>query len=256
MGYWVSEVIRQLQAHMDERGDFILDRLDLSGDRPTCIIVFGLPRSGTSMVAGILHHLGVQMGPLTDQTRLDPNPKGFFENDKLATLHCQWTGDTALLHWGNLQESYDLPEGWVMTYRTMIRTLEGWATQNNNGLWGFKDLRVYSFCQEFIDAVNSEIKIIVVSRNEEAVRRSMTGYPGVESLDIEKVYQDWVRLRDRALSPQFFGRFLVFPVDYEAIVKDPDWAVFVLAEFVGVKVTDEAIAFIDPLLNRSGRQSD
>jgi hypothetical protein len=44
----------------------------------TPILITGLPRSGTSMTAGIMAELGVFTGPTVPGG--EPNPKGFFEN--------------------------------------------------------------------------------------------------------------------------------------------------------------------------------
>ncbi|MDH4317299.1 MAG: hypothetical protein OEV64_02825, partial [Desulfobulbaceae bacterium] len=44
-------------------GYFVLnDRQKAQGDTPATFVVFGVPRSGTSVIAGVLHHLGVFMG--------------------------------------------------------------------------------------------------------------------------------------------------------------------------------------------------
>ena len=52
----------------------------------TCVIVIGCYRTGTSAVAGVLHHLGVSMGKSFDPPAKS-NPKGFFEDLDFKNLH-------------------------------------------------------------------------------------------------------------------------------------------------------------------------
>jgi len=49
------------------------------------IVIIGLPRSGTSRIAGVLHLLGVYMGARFPPTN-DDNPRGFFEDKDLTEL--------------------------------------------------------------------------------------------------------------------------------------------------------------------------
>ena len=53
--------------------------MDSNYDSP--ILVTGLPRSGTSMVAGILAEIGIFTGPTIAGG--ESNPKGFFENEAI-----------------------------------------------------------------------------------------------------------------------------------------------------------------------------
>jgi hypothetical protein len=63
----------------------------------TAAIVLGMHRSGTSALAGMLHHLGVELGDRLMQASPD-NPRGYWEhrdivavNHKLmAELGCSW----------------------------------------------------------------------------------------------------------------------------------------------------------------------
>ncbi|GAG35092.1 unnamed protein product, partial [marine sediment metagenome] len=51
-----------------------------------CVLVLGIPRSGTSAVSGLLNILGVYFG----DNLINPseaNPKGFYEHVNLNTMH-------------------------------------------------------------------------------------------------------------------------------------------------------------------------
>lgn len=188
------------------------------------------------------------MGPFTEQMNTDPNPAGFFENHKLTAFHSRFTGSSAKEHWGNLKDSYDLNDSWMETYRAVVHSLE----DKSDGLWGFKDLRVYSFCNEFLSVCRSNIKIVEIVRSSDHVIRSMRLYPDVGGLDIYEVYERWVSLKNRALSARYFGRFPHFAIQYEDLIDNQETGVGQIANFIGMPVTDEAVDFIDPRLNRSG----
>ena len=51
----------------------------------SCVIVLGCYRSGTSAVAGILHHLGVMMGKEFDKPAKS-NPTGYYEDLEFKRL--------------------------------------------------------------------------------------------------------------------------------------------------------------------------
>ena len=57
-----------------------------------CILVIGIDRSGTSCVAGILYHLGINMGEKL-YGPMKTNPKGHFEDQSFRSTHVkheQW----------------------------------------------------------------------------------------------------------------------------------------------------------------------
>lgn len=66
-------------------------------------------RSGTSALAGVLHHLGVGLGESLMPGNQNDNPKGFFENEKIVQVH------QSLLHglgyaWHDVRL---LPDDWL-----------------------------------------------------------------------------------------------------------------------------------------------
>ena len=72
------------------------------------VIVLGMHRSGTSALAGLLHELGLEMGPSLMSGRADENEKGFWEHEKIVSIH-----DRLLAHFGSSwSDPVPLPEGW------------------------------------------------------------------------------------------------------------------------------------------------
>lgn len=55
---------------------------------PLVIAVIGLPRTGTSCIAGVLHKLGIAAGTFFSPPNLN-NPKGNFEDMQLKRICCR-----------------------------------------------------------------------------------------------------------------------------------------------------------------------
>ena len=74
----------------------------------TAVIVLGMHRSGTSALAGLLHELGIEMGPSLMSGRADENEKGFWEHEKIVSIH-----DRLLAHFGSgWSDTRPLPQDW------------------------------------------------------------------------------------------------------------------------------------------------
>ena len=53
----------------------------------TPIVVLGMHRSGTSALTGMLHSLGIHLGPEEDlKSPQKDNPQGFWENNTLVAV--------------------------------------------------------------------------------------------------------------------------------------------------------------------------
>ena len=112
-------------------------------DTSTCLIITGMHRSGTSLVAGILGQQGLDLG-----TNLIPpmraNPRGFFENPDLMQLH-----DTLLAEAGQAWNSPTLHDWTCPTDADRIDRLrvvvERTRGGRSDGCWGWKDPRACLF---------------------------------------------------------------------------------------------------------------
>lgn len=104
------------------------------------VIVTGMHRSGTSMVAAMLEAGGLSLGPSVDlKPPARDNPNGFFEHEGLVSV-----ADDVLEAWG---AAWDVPPAktastavWPEQLAVHARSLlDGLATE---GPWGWKDPRV------------------------------------------------------------------------------------------------------------------
>jgi glycosyltransferase involved in cell wall biosynthesis len=116
----------------------------MSRDAPGCVIVSGMHRSGTSLTAGLLARLGVDMG--TDLVPADrANPRGYFEDRDVVRFHRRAFAERL-----PPSDSGHADWGWTPDASVAPRDLDRWQA-DARGLvarraatgrrWGFKDPR-------------------------------------------------------------------------------------------------------------------
>lgn len=107
------------------------------------VVVLGMHRSGTSLVAGLLDRMGVHMGRHLVPARGD-NPRGFFENQDIVEIHKRLN---RLLHRRPtaLTGTLPMPAGWlelpaVQRYRAqLVEVLRAELAAAGEAPAGFKD---------------------------------------------------------------------------------------------------------------------
>jgi hypothetical protein len=142
--------------------------MDNMFDKP--IFVTGVPRSGTSMVAGALSACGAWVGKTWAGTR--DNPKGFFEHvelrervikELLAELKCDTLGVRVLPDLDQLQAVPSLPE---VIHRIIVN-----GGYEGNNPWLLKDAKLTLIWPIFVAAF-PDARWIVVRRAREDIVRS------------------------------------------------------------------------------------
>jgi hypothetical protein len=113
------------------------------------IVIMGLPRSGTSRIAGVLHLLGVYMGSRFPATN-DDNPRGFFEDKDLTELI-----DFA-------QTEYITKEELAVVLKYMFISRKSLGNR-----WGFKTHRVVRYF-DIIEDLCPDAKIIYTIRDTDS----------------------------------------------------------------------------------------
>ena len=144
----------------------------------TCIIVMGVPRSGTSAVAGFLHQfLGVHMGDRLMGPMPGVNPRGFFEDMEFVEKHIEILGsheDPRLPESGTLP----CPERALEEYAALIRRRE-----QQHALWGVKDPKMCFLLPYFLRRLTTPYKIVTTHRPFVASVESMRPLYGGMTLD-------------------------------------------------------------------------
>lgn len=200
---------------------------------PTCFLVLGTPRSGTSMVAGVLHHLGVRMGEHIEGDRWDwggPdewNGKGHF-------------ADAAIGNWGNAVFGVppcvdrEIESGEREQLASIIKHRQSFGVD-----WGCKH-HVLPWFAEQIAPMATSVKIIVTHRQE---KRSIESWAARSGDSLEKareiVFSAKQRIADVLHSidaPRMF-------VNFDNIIDHSASRIRKIAAFVGRAPTPEALSF-------------
>lgn len=141
----------------------------------TCIIVAGMHRSGTSVVAGCVNAAGVAVGaPLLPPA--DDNPKGFFEHLDVVNLHDAFLGELGLL-WSDPIVEVQAPSPQVRAaWVAKIRELYVRIASAERGVFMFKDPRSTRFLDLWAEAL-AELGVkpafLVCVRNPQGVVNSL-----------------------------------------------------------------------------------
>lgn len=133
----------------------------------TCVVVLGMHRSGTSLVAGICQKLGVSMGEYF-RVGDESNPDGYFEDLDWRSLN-KWIINAAGGTW------YDPPsmiETVVHTMRLTPIIHELIMYKSRFDPWGFKDPRT-CLTARGLYRILPDPKFVVVRRPEEEIVESL-----------------------------------------------------------------------------------
>lgn len=182
-----------------------------------CVIVLGCFRSGTSAVAGALHHLGVFMGSRFDEPNKN-NPKGFWEDIEFKDLHFKLGLRSPVVD---------------EFYESLVRSRE-----MDCPLWGVKDPMLCKHLGK-ITPLLKDHRLIVCRRPAEEIAQSMANAVGIgEPLMFMPLVEDYLTDMNEAIA-EYRGPIL------EVQKRDPMIDILEpIADFVGLPVTDAARKFL------------
>ncbi len=229
-------------------------------EKLTCIVL-GMHRSGTSVLAGVLHRSGIRMGGRT--TFLPPanpeNPQGFFEDVRFRLVN-----DHLLRRSGYRVKSFDRvipPPRPSPLVRAELRPLLRWSRLRHRR-WGWKDPRQMLTMAVWLEELDRlglgpQLRVLLIHRHPVAVARSMVTRGNVQTLD-EGVLV-WCAYHRRALEDLAGSGVDPAVLRYEDLLADPIAALSPLSRHAapGLGVTfdaDTIRSFITPSLNRSGTE--
>lgn len=196
------------------------------------------------MVAGVLHHLGVDMGP-----RVPPdvaNPLGYFEDVRFMGLHRSWSRHyetdpkrrvLRLPPWEPIPSATDLDR-----YTRLIRTCE------QRPRWGVKDPELCYYAGHFAAIFRHPIKVIATTRSPDAAARSLgAARRWLTAADCAMIIEEYARRQSLTINELVsHGSSPALMVDYDEALADPEGAVRRIAEHIELPVTADATAFITP----------
>jgi len=185
-------------------------------------IVLGMHRSGTSLVAGILHFNKVSMGTYESfwPRPLPQNPKGFYENYDFRKIN-----DTILKESDYNTKDYKIripiPEPSRGIKKKMIKTVGSYESKFTN--WGWKDPRTCLTISNWIEVLKEmnlieKVNIIFVSRKSLSVARSLknrNAIPLLQGVNLWKIYTE------RAINFCELSDIPTLYLSFEKILKEP-----------------------------------
>lgn len=208
--------------------------------RSRCIAVVSGHRCGSSLVAGILQELGVNMGDrLLGGT--PSNEFGHFEDLDFQTLHKRIIGD-----WRDPRPALGRRR---KPYRELIRKRGALA------LWGLKDPRLCFTFAYLVKALKkrTDLRVVYVQRDTDKAAASMVARArrtGAEHLQVTPEQAAMLaELYEQQAENELIewdGDVLIVPFD--ELVDAPRYWVERIARFVGVEPTADAVAMVRPEL--------
>jgi glycosyltransferase involved in cell wall biosynthesis len=239
-----------------------------SSTKPTCVVVLGMHRSGTSALTRCLNLVGMDLGShLLSPAKM--NAKGFWEHGDAVRINDQLL-EALGLYWYDLRP---LPAGWMTsaaadTARDEIRMI---VKRDFDGvpLWGLKDPRLCRLAPLWIDVLEEmDIRIVTVLmiRSPVEVAESLSRFPDYRltaPLSIPQGVLLWAQdLAESVIAAHSVPKVMV---DYEHLLSEPVAVVSKIGSELGLvwpilpaERSEAILSFLDVGLrtHRSGVSAD
>lgn len=192
-------------------------------DRPTIVVVSGLPRSGTSLMQAMLQAGGIE--PITDNLRVadDNNPKGYYEFERVKALK---DGDNAWLA--------EAPGKSVKVISALLQNLPDSYTYR------------ILFMQREMGEVLASQKKMLIDRGEVADKVNDEQMASLFQSHLLKV-QEWLKTKPN---------MQVLYISYNQLLKDPQPDLVRINQFLGGNLNVAAMAtVIDKSLYRQRKST-
>jgi hypothetical protein len=207
------------------------------------VVVLGMHRSGTSLVARAVGTLGVPLGDNLWGPREEDNPTGFWEDRDVVELDKQLL-ERAGVAWNSLV----LPEArsWTAAGFQDLRERALAIVRerlSRHGSWAFKDpraARVLPFWDDVLRASGADVSYVLTVRHPVNVAASLEHRDGLPPLHSHLL---WIEHVCRALADTAGSRRCF--VDYDELVERPVEQVRRLAGALGLEITPGLAAEID-----------
>ena len=203
------------------------------------VVVLGMHRSGTSMVAGIIARLGVSMGSkLVGPAK--SNPLGHMEDTSFVYAN-QKIIEACGGAWDHVPPRKMLNS--VIGAEPLIKDMIA-RRDARYLIWGWKDPRTILTIDHYLPYLSDPI-FVAVFRKRESVVKSLLIRDAHQTAEVAGYLYDEYneRLADFLEGREYVG------IEYEGVLDAPETSVKMLASCLGVPATDEAIGFVHPELN-------
>ena len=190
----------------------------MNQSKKNALIILGMHRSGTSVLAGCLHLLGVNMGSHLLAPN-ESNETGGFENRDIVLMHDILLRDLGV-HWDVIG---NLPDGWVdseaarQTEKKLMSLIERELTGDR--LWAVKDPRICRLMplwNRLLNRLNIHPVFVVMVRHPFEVAKSLEKR---DQLDLIKGHLLWmVHYRDALIGCMEYPHVMI---TYDQLLADP-----------------------------------
>ena len=213
------------------------------------VIVLGSPRSGTSMTAGVLSILGVDMGEVRQPDF--ENPTGYYEDIEISRLIEDIFKETDPYSDGFHPPSMTLLKKKLVLYRKRAQQIVMRRRKKTN-FWGWK-VPSLIFILELLLPYLQNPHFVIVVRKPLNIASSMIKYgqrKGYRSIDTIYALRLCAFYYSEIFS--FLDNHRSFPyivVAYEDAIEDPKKFVNELASFLQIKPTYKQLAEVEQFVN-------
>ncbi len=196
------------------------------------IVVLGMHRSGTSLVAGVLHHLGVNMGKeMLGGDRF--NPFGHFENKKIIKLN-----EEILKEAGGSWYAPPSSEKILKVREKFKNKIKEIIESEKSKLWGFKDPRTSLTIELFLPFLENPYFIVCYRNKREIIksliRRDKMNFEYASRL-IDLYYERITKFFEAHRDLRRIN------VKYEEMMRKPRVVLEKIICFLDIQVTEDAV---------------
>lgn len=220
------------------------------------IVVIGMHRSGTSMIAGVLYYLGIFMGEqlMIDDPETGPTleqPHGYYEDREFMGINTNILTEAGG-GWENVPDRGQL----LLACETGNSELDKLIKKRNRShiTWGFKDPRTSLTLPAYLCRLQNPKVILIVRDRDDTIASLLKREKWLTFNKANELYDDyyhhiWSNLNDRNVD------YLV--TSFGGMIKNPKHRIERIVEYLGLKIsTDQyqkALAHIRPNIRARGR---
>ena len=224
-------------------------------------------RSGTSLLTGILQHLGVCL-PGQSISGDVHNPEGYFEWEDIVDVQERLLIDLQRW-WPAYEGTLDLPPNWLHhpatrhAYEQLLSLVQG-ASEKQTCLWAIKDPRCSRFLPLWVDIcleLSIPLRVLLAVRDPSEVVTSLVRRDGpLVGMDSLRAQQLWWRFNLEAVHASKQASIPWTVVDFNRWFLAPENQIKTIENLLpelspSLLQREQAIAFIKPQHRRSVRDS-
>jgi hypothetical protein len=214
------------------------------------ILTFGAHRSGTSLTANILNHIGVNLGTNLMQADVD-NPEGYYENWDFVQMNNKILSNAGG-HW-----NYPPPLEEILEQREILKDeVKKLIEKNESELWGWKDNRtMFTFPVYEPYLITRNLHIIITYRKREDTISSLMHPSFLEMFrqeDRNREYVGWlVDEHYRRLEEATGSKYPILKVQFEDFFEGDSFndEICKILKFIFGKVENELLVKAKTVIN-------